>query len=132
MTMKTLRELINLLESIEQGAPLTEGIMDRIKNIYRGLLYDGDPMTDEEFLTAWQRTIQSELGRDVSIDTLAGLQQEFRKKYRDLARRGEAPRWDQEMGGRVAEGKIIESADRDSYRPGYIPGVRDPEDGSDL
>jgi hypothetical protein len=29
---------------------------------------------------------------------------------------------------------LIESADRDrdSYQPGYIPGVRDPEDGSDL
>lgn len=99
--MKTLREYINLIESIESGTHLQEGVMDRLKNIYMSLVYDkpmGTP--DEEFLAQWQREIHNVLGQDIDLGTLAKLRQNFRDRYKTQAQRGDVGDWHREMGGR--------------------------------
>lgn len=102
MNNKSIRDYINLIENAQQGVEeakgINEGIMDQIKNIYRDIVYDEEPLPDDKFLSIWQRSIQKHLGKTIDIDTLARLHQEFRDKYHRLARRGEALKWDQEMG----------------------------------
>jgi hypothetical protein len=95
---KKQQELKRSRQLKKEAKSINEGVMDQIKNIYRGILYDNEPLSDDKFLSVWQRSIQKHLGKTIDIDTLARLHQEFRNKYRRLARRGEALKWDQEMG----------------------------------
>ena len=97
--MKTFREYINLIESAQHGEPLAEGVMDRLRRIYMGLVYDtpmGTP--DSEFLAQWQRMIKDQLGQDIDVDTLARLQQNFRERGRTMMARGDWADYDREMG----------------------------------
>lgn len=106
--MKTLREYIDILESFSVSQPLSEGVMDRLRRIYMGLVYDrpwGTP--DSEFLSQWQREIKAQLGQDIDVDTLSKLQQNFRERGRTMMARGDWADYDREMGIReqgVAEG----------------------------
>jgi hypothetical protein len=98
-SMKTFREYINLIESAQQGEPLAEGVMDRLRRIYMGLVYDrpwGTP--DSEFLAQWQQEIKAQLGKDIDLDTLARLQQNFRERGQTMMARGDWADYDREMG----------------------------------
>ena len=120
--MKTLRELINIIES-QQSQPLAEGVMDRLRRIYMGLVYDtpmGTP--DSEFLAQWQREIKAQLGQNIDLGTLARLQQNFRERGRTMMARGDAADYHREMGIReqgVAEGST----------PTYVLNVMDETTG---
>jgi hypothetical protein len=97
--MKTFREYINLIESAQHGEPLAEGVMDRLRRIYMGLVYDrpmGTP--DSEFLAQWQREIKDQLGQDIDLDTLSRLQQNFRERGQTMMARGDAADYHREMG----------------------------------
>lgn len=80
------------------GHTLGESTMGDIKKIYLDLVYDLPMGTPEsEFLTHWQRIIRNKLGHDVDLDTLSGLRQEYRDKYRRMSHRGETFGWEKEM-----------------------------------
>lgn len=94
--------LDDIFESALPSRPtLSEGVIDRLKNIYMGLVYDtplGTP--DSEFLAQWQRIIKDKLGQDIDWDTLANLQQHWREQGRRMTRRGDLGKWYREMGMR--------------------------------
>lgn len=124
--MKTFREYINLIESAQHGEPLAEGVMDRLRRIYMGLVYDrpmGTP--DSEFLSQWQREIKAQLGQEIDLGTLAKLQQNFRERGQTMMARGDATDYHREMGiteQGVAEGyNDISVGDYVSYDDG--PGT---------
>lgn len=94
--------LDDIFESALPSRPtLSEGVIDRLKNIYMSLVYDtplGTP--DSEFLAQWQRIIKDKLGQDIDWDTLANLQQHWREQGRRMTRRGDLGKWYREMGMR--------------------------------
>ena len=126
--MKTLREYIDILESFSVSQPLAEGVMDRLRRIYMGLVYDtpmGTP--DSEFLAQWQREIKAQLGQDIDLDTLARLQQNFRERGQTMMSRGDWADYDREMGIReqgVAEG----SSQKQQKELAYNQGMEDYDD----
>ena len=94
--------LDDIFESVQPRKPtLSEGVMDRLRRIYMGLVYDtpmGTP--DSEFLEQWQRIIKDRLGQNIDINTLAKLKQNFRDRYKTMSGRGDVGDWHREMGMR--------------------------------
>ncbi len=83
---------------------LAEGVMDQIKNIYMMLVSDTPMGTPEsEFLGHWKRIIQDELGKNIDIDTLAKLSDNFTNRYKSMSRRGDVGDWHREMGHDLSE-----------------------------
>lgn len=110
MTNKTLRDYINLVENAQREA-LAEGVIDQLKRIYMMLVNDLPMGTPEsEFLEHWQRIIQDDLGKNIDIDTLTRLRDNFVNRYKTMGRRGDVGDWHREMGQDIAEDQLEETS----------------------
>lgn len=86
--MKTLREMINLIESAQQPMlESNEGIMDAVKIEYLLTMIDapfGTPI--EEFVTQWQNGIVERTGKTVPTEQLMKLKRDFAPRNQEIMR----------------------------------------------
>lgn len=103
-------ELKRRQQGVAEGN-LNEGVMDQLKRIYMMLVNDMPMGTPEsEFLAHWQREIQNDLGKNIDIDTLAGLRDNFVNRYKTMGRRGDVGDWHREMGQDLGEDQLEETS----------------------
>ena len=91
-------------QGVAEGS-LNEGVMGQLKRIYMMLVNDLPMSTPEsEFLEQWQRIIRDDLGKNIDIDTLAQLRDNFVGRYKTMGRRGDTVDWHREMEQDLEEG----------------------------